>query len=603
MAQIALRPIHNNNVVRIVCAALAFFAATWLLLRFASLGGQVGTWHCFGLALFCLLRFGWRLWPGVAAGIFLALLTSGLPTATCASVGLGSALGALAGSLLLERRNFDLRLDRFKDYLKLVAIGAMLAPAASASVDVLIPYISGDLPGQSLRHAWVEDWIADSLGALTIVPTLLLWLNNKPFFQPKKLWLELALLTELTLLAGTTVFLGWQQELFGEYLHSYILLPLLVWAALNFGRRITAIGIIFIFAMSTFSIQQHVGMFALADRSAALDNLWFFVTICSVSAMALAMVLHELHHTEKALRESEANFRSLAESSSALIWLSDTSGEFIWFNRAWLEFTGCSLEQESGYGWREGVHEDDAERCHATYAEAFASRHPFEIEFRLRHHSGRYRTIADHGAPRFDGKGSFLGFTGTCWDITERREAEEALVERERVLRAIYDNSNVAIGFLSTEGRVTHANQRMAELFGYSLEELIGTDYADHINPAQREMVRGKLATLKEIQNELVYIERLYQRKDGSEFWGNLASRRMRDENGNILGLVGVITDMTERKASEKQLRLAAQVFDNSHEGIGEPCVLEDHRLSGKRSDRTNHEDTALRQVLERLLP
>jgi len=101
------------------------------------------------------------------------------------------------------------------------------------------------------------------------------------------------------LLAGTTVFLGWQNESFGEYVHGYVLLPLLIWAALDFGRRVTAIGVVFIFAMSTFSIQQHVGMFALDDHTAALDNLWLFVTICSVSAMALAMVLHDLHNAEK----------------------------------------------------------------------------------------------------------------------------------------------------------------------------------------------------------------------------------------------------------------------------------------------------------------
>jgi len=106
------------------------------------------------------------------------------------------------------------------------------------------------------------------------------------------------------------------------------------------------------------------------------------------------------------------------------------------FNRAWLEFTGRTTDQEIGDGWREGVHEDDAERCHATYTEAVAARCPFEMEYRLRHHSGRYRTIADHGAPRFDGNGVFSVLPAPAGISPSGARRKKRFVERERVLRA-----------------------------------------------------------------------------------------------------------------------------------------------------------------------
>jgi PAS domain S-box-containing protein len=126
-----------------------------------------------------------------------------------------------------------------------------------------------------------------------------------------------------------------------------------------------------------------------------------------------------------AMAETEQRFRAMANSSPVLLWMSERDGMCSFFNATWLEFSGRPMDEEIGVGWVEGVHPEDFERCLNTYMDAFGRREPFEMEYRLRRHDGAYRWILDRGTPRFTPAGEFVGFIGSCVDITDRREAED----------------------------------------------------------------------------------------------------------------------------------------------------------------------------------
>ncbi|HSW57210.1 MAG TPA: PAS domain S-box protein [Dehalococcoidales bacterium] len=132
---------------------------------------------------------------------------------------------------------------------------------------------------------------------------------------------------------------------------------------------------------------------------------------------------------EEALTDSESRYRTLADSGRALIWTSGTDKLCDYFNQPWLDFTGRTLEQELGNGWTEGVHPDDMQRCLYVYTSSFDKRERFSMEYRLRDRHGEYRWLQDDGSPRYDARGSFLGYIGHCLDITERKQAEEVLKE------------------------------------------------------------------------------------------------------------------------------------------------------------------------------
>ncbi len=106
------------------------------------------------------------------------------------------------------------------------------------------------------------------------------------------------------------------------------------------------------------------------------------------------------------------------------------------------------------------------------------------------------------------------------------------LAEREALLQDIFDASSVAIFLVDTSGRITHANQRMASMFGGTLDTLIGSHYVDHIHPMERDDGRRKMLALLASSIPTIDVERAYRREDGSEFWGHLTGRRLHDSHG-----------------------------------------------------------------------
>jgi len=129
---------------------------------------------------------------------------------------------------------------------------------------------------------------------------------------------------------------------------------------------------------------------------------------------------------------SYIEYRNLVEQAPILIWRAGTDKLCNYFNDRWLAFTGRTMEQEVGNGWAEGVHPEDFDRCIEYYGSNFDARRVFEMEYRLRRHDGRYRWLFDRGVPYHDEGGVFLGYIGSCIDITDQREAEARLEEMRR---------------------------------------------------------------------------------------------------------------------------------------------------------------------------
>lgn len=146
------------------------------------------------------------------------------------------------------------------------------------------------------------------------------------------------------------------------------------------------------------------------------------------------------HRAKQRLIESEERFRIMADLAPIMIWLADVQGSDIYrgcnfFNKGWHEFTGMTLEQTEGRAWLDLVHPYDRDRCLAAYSKAFRKLRPFKIEYRLRHHDGKFRWVQDSGIPRFTEDERFLGFIGTCIDTSEQRSFEAIRGEMEHAGR------------------------------------------------------------------------------------------------------------------------------------------------------------------------
>ncbi|WP_189338357.1 PAS domain S-box protein [Sphingobium sp. SCG-1] len=185
-----------------------------------------------------------------------------------------------------------------------------------------------------------------------------------------------------------------------------------------------------------------------------------------IAAVAVNTDITDAKRGEAALRESEARFRDIADAAPVLIWISDTTKACTWFNRPWLEFTGRTMEEEYGYGWAEGVHADDFDRCVSTYNAAFDNREPFRMDYRLRQHDGTYRILDDVGVPRFAEDGTFLGYIGACTDVTDARRAEEDLRELADTLESRVTERTVELEQAHEQLRQSQKLEAMGALTG-----------------------------------------------------------------------------------------------------------------------------------------
>jgi PAS domain S-box-containing protein len=135
--------------------------------------------------------------------------------------------------------------------------------------------------------------------------------------------------------------------------------------------------------------------------------------------------------------------------------------------------------------------------------------------------------------------------------IKRQLEAEEALKESKTKLKVIFDTSEAGIIVVSTLGIITFANRRMAEMFGMTLPELIGSLYADHLHESEKQAGLERMTQITKGEIKSVILDRHYVRKEGTDFWGRLTGTRIDNEDGSMKDQVIVIADITEHKLAE----------------------------------------------------
>jgi PAS domain S-box-containing protein len=289
---------------------------------------------------------------------------------------------------------------------------------------------------------------------------------------------------------------------------------------------------------------------------------WLDVRAYPTPAGGLALYARdatEARRTEAALRESEARFRALADTAPVMIWMSDTRNLGTYFNRPWLEFTGRALEDELGTGWAAAVHPDDVARAVAYCSARFEAREEFRMEFRMRRRDGEWRWVLDHGIPRRDGDGEFLGYIGACVDITELKRAEGALRRGEERYRSLVEAIAQVVWSTDARGMVEDMPGWRA-LTGQTVDEVRGAGWADALHPDDRG--RALETWAKAIAARSLYeAEYRLRMKDGAYRWFAARGVPVLEEDGSIREWVGVLDDVHDRRAAEAALRQSEERF------------------------------------------
>jgi two-component system CheB/CheR fusion protein len=228
----------------------------------------------------------------------------------------------------------------------------------------------------------------------------------------------------------------------------------------------------------------------LINRAGALDG-----------AVGVALDVSGPRELEASLAESEARFRIIAEKSPVMIWRTDASGRCDYVNQTWIEFRGRDGDDEFGDLWAEGIHPDDRDRCLAEYRAAFERREPFELVYRFLRKDGQYRWISDRATPYHDPKLGFLGYLGSCLDITERIELEKSLEQQRELAEESSQHKSRLVSALSHDARTPlNAVVLAAQL----LESHIGETEDPEVRKCLRTIrlsVRNVLDLLRDLLN------------------------------------------------------------------------------------------------------
>ncbi|PKP51388.1 MAG: hypothetical protein CVT92_12885 [Bacteroidetes bacterium HGW-Bacteroidetes-1] len=262
------------------------------------------------------------------------------------------------------------------------------------------------------------------------------------------------------------------------------------------------------------------------------------------------------------ITQAKELYLKIFEDFPALIWRSRLDKLCDYFNNTWLEFTGRTMEQEFGNGWAEGVHPDDFDRCLHIYVTAFDKRESFSMDYRLKDKNGEYRWIRDFGRPFYDLDNTFLGCIGSCYDITERINIEHELKRAQQITQ---------IGSFTIDLKTNQVtwSEELYKMYGLdpSLPPPLLNDSQKLFTSESWRLLSNSITNTA--QTGLPYeIELTTRRKDGSNGWMYAHGEAIKDADGKITNIWGVVQDITHRKLIELDLKEKTEEIEVQNEEL-----------------------------------
>lgn len=170
--------------------------------------------------------------------------------------------------------------------------------------------------------------------------------------------------------------------------------------------------------------------------------------------LSISRDITDVTERQSALSESEAKFRAIADTMPQMVWSTRPDGHHDYYNARWYEFTGVPLGSTDGEGWNEIFHADDRETAWARWRHSLSTGEPYEIEYRLRHHSGEYRWTLGRALPIRDEQGRITRWFGTCTDIhAAKRSAEHAALMSHELSHRIKNIFAIVQGLIGLSAR------------------------------------------------------------------------------------------------------------------------------------------------------
>jgi diguanylate cyclase (GGDEF)-like protein/PAS domain S-box-containing protein len=332
-----------SSVTLIGILTIVYFTAAKFGLSMAATHKSVSlVWPPTGIALAAVLLFGYRIWPGIALGAFLANASTGVGLAVSAAIATGNTLEALAGAYLLRRlTRFRESLERPQDVLGFTALAAGVSTTVGATIGVFSLCLGGAAPWPLYATLWWQWWLGDAMGALIVAPVLLTWAAHREIAWTLRRIGEAGALLASLAVVSEMVFGGW---LLGGGIGSplaFTIFPFSIWAAMRFTQREAATATLLAFAIATWNTAREIGPFAGNTPTESFLLLQIFMGVVAVTTLVLGAAIGGHRRVEEELRKSETRARAFLESAGEGILIVDRNGRIVHAN--------VKIEQMFGY--------------------------------------------------------------------------------------------------------------------------------------------------------------------------------------------------------------------------------------------------------------
>jgi PAS domain S-box-containing protein len=476
----------------------------------------------------------------------------------------------------------------------------------TASVAVAATIGSGvnALGGEPYGSAWRTWFLGDTLSALILAPTLLLWFSvGARGLHADSRWRY----TEVMLLYGGLLVLGvaaFDTRVFtGEIAGAaiYLPVPLLVWAAVRFGPRGVVSALSLIVVLGIPAVANALGPFASVSVPAKslLDHilqLQLFLLVIGVPLFFLAALIQEREQTEASLQASEARYRAAFESAVTGMMLVSTDGHSLHVNRPLVEMLGYTEEELRARTFADFTYPDDLEPNLSLFRQAVAGDlASYRLEKRFVSKQGRIVWgIVSAGVVK-DAAGKPLYLVGQIENITERKrleqEHEEARAQAERhaeELDRVFEAMADGVAVFDQDGRHLRFNTAYQRMLGL---DTASSDYAERplherlavlaIRDEQGHPLAAEETPLARVlAGEALAEERAMgvrlRTLDGREVEVRVSAAPIRASAGQLMGAVSVYRDVTEHNRLERTLTEQAEQLNRIFEGIADGLVVYD---------------------------
>ncbi len=284
---------------------------------------------------------------------------------------------------------------------------------------------------------------------------------------------------------------------------------------------------------------------------------WLFVALTAFILYALTSgTIKAARKSEEILRENQRILSTLFGNLPGMAYRCKANVECT------IEFVSAGARELTGYPPAELADKakmsdlvlpDDREMVQSDIRAALAEKEPFRLVYRIQKAGGDINWVWEQGRGIYSSKGELVAVEGFITDITERKNAEEALTRSEEIYRALVEGTSDAILMVDTNRNFISVNRAFIELFGYSREELEGQTIR-LVHPSDESYEGFTRVTYPAVDTAPVRFEWELMRKDGTVFPVEGTYSSILDPDGSVTGHVGIIRDITERRKVEEEL-------------------------------------------------